>query len=116
MSDGAFAMNRDEALAGLRFGLRHPRSLAAPADTSPAAQVAHAHDRGRVELRKIDEIAALDPTYPRDFARGVALFEIGEFPRSVEAFRSYLAREPDGPLALRAKNHIVAASQRSMAQ
>jgi hypothetical protein len=116
MSEGAFAMSRDEAMAGLRFGLRHPRTQGVPGDASPAARAAHAHERGRVELRKIDEIAALDPTYPRDFARGVALFDIGELPRAVEAFRAYLERAPEGPLALRAKNHIVAASQRSVAQ
>jgi hypothetical protein len=60
-------------------------------------------------LDKIKRLGAFDPAYPTDFAIGVSLFRHGSFGASAEAFRDWLRVHPDGPYALRAKNHLRAA-------
>lgn len=65
-------------------------------------------------LDKVDKLAALDPAYPATYARGVALFRAAKFADSARAFEEWLRVHPDGPLTLRARNHLrvaIAASQ-----
>ncbi len=54
-----------------------------------------------------------DPSYPAAFARGVLLFQKGFYDDAADAFRVHLATRPDGPWALRAKNHLLAALARA---
>jgi hypothetical protein len=58
---------------------------------------------------KIRALGALDATYPGEYALGVAYFRAGRYESSVDAFEAYVQRHPDGPFALRARNHLKAA-------
>ncbi|MGK4003047.1 hypothetical protein WMF31_10530 [Sorangium sp. So ce1036] len=91
-----------------RAGEQGPGSLAA-AMRARAAQRAEEQYR----LKKIDELAALDRAYPRQLARGVALYRLGRFAQSAEAFRLHLEQHPDGAYALRAQNYLRAALDRA---
>jgi hypothetical protein len=74
------------------------------------------HPEGRDEaerLRKqfgyVTALAKRDPTYPLWLARGVLLYRSEAFAESADAFAAHLDQHPDGPYALRAKNHLLAA-------
>ncbi|WP_437787737.1 hypothetical protein [Sorangium sp. So ce1097] len=131
-----FAPSLDEERALFKFLLSHPvgaargaQDLAAPpaaaARVDPAGEPrpssTAAAPRGvearraqeRYRLKKIDELAALDPSYPRHLARGVALYRLGRFAQSAEAFRSHLDQHPDGAHTLRAQNYLRAALERA---
>lgn len=58
---------------------------------------------------KIRKLGELDPAYPTGYALGVAYYRAGRYDMSMDAFRSWMDRHPDGPLALRARNHWKAA-------
>lgn len=60
-------------------------------------------------LDKIERLGHLDPTYPVEFARGVALYRTGNYDGSARAFEAWLQQHPDGPWTLRARNHLRAA-------
>jgi nucleotide-binding universal stress UspA family protein len=60
-------------------------------------------------LEKVKKLGTLDPDYPTSFAMGVVLYRQGRYAASSEAFRDWLREHPDGPLALRAQNHLRAA-------
>ncbi|WP_437314185.1 hypothetical protein [Sorangium sp. So ce385] len=85
-----------------------PRSSAA-ALRAAEAQRAEEHYR----LKKIDELAALDPAYPRHLARGITLYRLGKFVQSADAFRIHLDQHPDGAHTLRAQNYLRAALERA---
>ncbi|WP_437303572.1 hypothetical protein [Sorangium sp. So ce388] len=132
-----FGLALDEERALFKFLLSHPVSVARggdlaapPADEaaarptqasepgprSPAASLRDAEARRTAEqyrLKKIDELAALDPSYPRHLARGVALYRLGKFVQSADAFRSHLDEHPDGAHTLRAQNYLRAALERA---
>ncbi|WP_437332640.1 hypothetical protein [Sorangium sp. So ce394] len=132
-----FGVALDEERALYRFLLSHPLSgrsaqeLAAPAaetaarlepqagepgPRSPAAALRAAEAQRAEEhyrLKKIDELAALDPAYPRHLARGIALYRLGKFVQSADAFRSHLDQHPDGAHTLRAQNFLRAALERA---
>ena len=58
---------------------------------------------------KIKRLGELDPAYPTSYALGVAYYRAGRYDQSMDAFRSWMDSHPDGPLALRARNHWKAA-------
>jgi hypothetical protein len=58
---------------------------------------------------KIKKLGELDPAYPTGYALGVAYYRAGRYDMSMGAFRSWMDSHPDGPLALRARNHWKAA-------
>lgn len=60
-------------------------------------------------LEKVKRLGELDPTYPTAYALGVAYYRVGRYDASLEAFRAWVERHPDGPLSLRARNHMKAA-------
>lgn len=60
-------------------------------------------------LEKIDRLGHVDPDYPLDFARGVALYRSANYEGSARAFEAWLQKHPDGPWTLRARNHLRAA-------
>ncbi|WP_437542840.1 hypothetical protein WME97_31520 [Sorangium sp. So ce367] len=133
-----FAPALDEERALFKFLLARPlaaarsaQTLPAPPDEETAARLAQAGGSGprapaaalraaearraeeQYRLKKIDELAALDPSYPRHLARGVSLYRLGSFMQSAEAFRSHLDQHPDGAHTLRAQNYLRAALERA---
>jgi hypothetical protein len=113
----AFDLSPDEQRALYRFLLRFPpRSEDAPTPPDPHGResdirVALAADTYR--LRKIDELALVDPTYPRDLARGVVLYRLRRYGLALESFRRHLDEHPEGPDTLRARNYLRAALERA---
>jgi hypothetical protein len=92
-----------EAIAAARRGARDARACRAIEENERAAAEAW-------RLERIAKIAAIDPTYPAAYARGVASYRKGDFRTSSQAFRTWLTQHPDGPLALRAQNYLRSAS------
>ena len=119
----AFRPTLDEERTLYAFYLSHPRPSKAMREALDSARRG-AHDaracqalveaeRAATEARRLERIArlaAVDPTYPADYARGVARFRRGEYAASAEAFRRWLGDHPEGPLALRAQNYLRAAA------
>ncbi len=92
-----------DALEAARRGARDERACAALDQA----------EQGAIEawrLQQIARLAAVDPTYPAAYARGVASYRKGDFGASAEAFRDWLRGHPDGPYALRARNFLRAAA------
>lgn len=110
LRDGVFASTVDEDRHLLGFLLLHPP----PGGAGPPIDEPDVRDRetARWQLRKVGELEAIDASYPGAFARGVLLYRIGDPAASALAFRAHLARHPDGPYTLRARNHLRAAQAR----
>ena len=64
-------------------------------------------------LRKIEELARLDPSYPYVLARGVLYYRLGRYPEATQAFRDYLGAAEDGRYVLRARNYFATAVARA---
>src|SRR5512133_212936 len=62
---------------------------------------------GVEDLRLIDRMARADPSYPGALAKGLLLVRLGDRQQAIEAFRAQLEAHPNGPFALRARNHLV---------
>jgi TolA-binding protein len=95
--------NMRDALDAARRGAR---------DATACTAIAEA-ERGATEtwrLERIARLAAIDPSYPAEYARGVASYRRGDFGASAHAFRAWLRDHPDGALALRAQNYLRAAT------
>lgn len=112
----AFEPTIDEHRAFYRFVLAHPLGLPGAPIGGPLAQGgtgpdSAAHDQYR--LKKIDELAALDPAYPAQLARGIVLYRLGRYLPAVQAFRRHLDASPDGPFTLRARSYLRAALARA---
>jgi hypothetical protein len=60
-------------------------------------------------LERIRRLAAIDPTYPAAFARGIASYRRGDYRTASVAFQTWLADHPEGPLSLRAHSFLRAA-------
>jgi hypothetical protein len=124
LRDGPFALTLDESRALYRFLLQHPIAPRSPieADLPPlpvdptmrgrrpddpitgSASVTQAQYR----LKKVEELRALDPSYPADLARGVVLYQLQRYALAVESFRRHSEAAPDGPYALRVQNYLLA--------
>ncbi|AKT43136.1 tetratricopeptide repeat protein [Chondromyces crocatus] len=103
-----FEPTLDEERALYQFLLRHPAhdasALTPSAPLSVRAVVERRADEYR--LKKITELAALDSTYPRELARGVVLYRLGQYEAAIEAFRRHLDAHADGPYTIRARNYL----------
>ncbi len=86
--------------------MRHSASNDAECLTA-AAKERLAAELWRAE--KIKKLGEIDPAYPTSYALGVAYYRAGRYDAAQDAFRSWIDRHPDGPLALRARNHLKAA-------
>jgi TolA-binding protein len=91
-----------EALAAARRGARDDKDCKAIVGAERAA-------RESWRLERIGQLAAVDPAYPADYARGIARFRRGEYAASADAFRKWLGDHPEGPFALRARSYLRAA-------
>jgi hypothetical protein len=92
-----------DALDAARRGARDATACTAIAEAERAATESW-------RLERIARLGALDPSYPTEYARGVASYRRGDFGASAQAFRVWLREHPDGPLALRAQNYLRAAA------
>ena len=124
----AFQPTLDEMRAFYMFDLLHPHPTQAARETLAAARK-NARSRADCDalaageqiaaeqwrLDKIDKLARIDPSYPALYARGVALYRATKFDESARAFEQWLRLHPDGPLTLRARNHLRAALAASRA-
>jgi hypothetical protein len=88
-----------EAIASARRGARDAKACRAAAEAERAAIESW-------RLERIVRLAAIDPDYPADYARGVASFRRGDYGAAASAFRAWLAAHDEGPLALRAQNYL----------
>lgn len=117
----ALALSLDEQRALLGFLIQSPPGppgwRAGPAEPVRAkgsrSTVSPTAFEDQTTLKKIDELAAVDPTYPAELARGAVLYRLGRYPLAVESFRRHLEAHPDGPYALRAQNYLRAALGRA---
>jgi TolA-binding protein len=120
----SFEPTRDERRALYAFYLSHAHPTKAMRDALAAARrgagdakaceaIAEA-ERVATETWRLDHVksvAAFDPSYPADYALGVAAYRRGDYGASVAAFRRWLSNHPQGPLALRAQNYVRAAAE-----
>jgi hypothetical protein len=93
-----------EAIGSARRGARDAAACDALDEAEHAAAEAW-------RLERIGRLAAIDPTYPAAYARGVSNYRRGDYAASAQAFRAWLSDHPDGPLALRAQNYLRAAAE-----
>ncbi len=99
----------DEQRAFYAFLLTHPyvesNRAANPSDMCRATE--------QWRLRKIEELASIDPAYPYALARGVLFYRLGRYPAAAQALRDYLGSATDGRYFLRARNYLAAADARA---
>lgn len=92
-----------------RLALEAARREATTPEACARVNVEHRRRSALWLADKIKQLGAIDPTYPTDYALGVAYYRAGRFDLSAEAFTAYIAAHADGPFALRARNHLKAA-------
>lgn len=116
-------LSLDENRALYTFYLTHPHASeaqrqayanmrrVAPTDAECSRVIGQEKiDMEQWRIDKIRRLGELDPTYPTNFALGVAYYREARYDLSMEAFRTWIAAHPDGPLSLRARNHMMAAT------
>lgn len=106
----ALAVPLDQRRALTAFLLRHPIASSLDRGISPEAL---RQGQLRYRLKKIDELAAIDPAYPAALGRGVVFFGMGRYAMAMAAFRQHLEERPDGPWTLRAHSYLQAAVERA---
>ena len=122
ISSPEFQLTVDEERVLYMLYIAHPhvpdsrrlaiRAELAQASTPAACEAAHTNEQQLVELWRADKIqrlAAVDPSYPTDYALGVAYYRAGRYEASIDYFRRWVDKHPDGAYALRARNHLRAA-------
>ncbi len=62
----------------------------------------------KLQLGYVAALAQHDRDYPARLARGVLLYQQGSFAEAAAELRAHLEQHPDGPWALRARNHLAA--------
>lgn len=114
VSGGPFALTSDEERLRFGFFLREPWNDGGLPDPTTATDRRRAEAQSqRARLAVLDKLAAVDPDYPVELARGIVLFQMQQYRPAAEAFRRQLARSPDGPWVLRAQNHLKEALDRA---
>jgi hypothetical protein len=104
-----FYLTHPHAPEAQRFAYENMRRNAADDAECHRAIALEKQDMEQWRIEKIRRLGEVDATYPTDYALGVAHYRAGRYDRSVESFRSWIAAHPDGPLSLRARNHLKAA-------
>ena len=106
----AFYLSHAHPSRAMRDALTAARRGAHDAAACTAIDEAHRAGTEAWRLEHIARLAAIDPSYPADYARGVASFRRGDYGASAKAFRSWVQAHPEGPLSLRAQNYLRGAS------
>jgi hypothetical protein len=88
--DASLHLPRAWPLLALRARLRLPLSELGPRD-----------------LNLVERVKRLAPNYPVHLSQGLLYVKLGDRGRAIEAFRTHLQNNPDGPYTLRAKNHLL---------
>jgi hypothetical protein len=115
----ALALDEQRTLFSLRFRIPHPSENAdgvlegvrlAARDPEDCQRYA---GRWRTETSKwlegqIRKFAVIDPTYPADYALGIALYGQGDYLRAALSFRQWLEQHPSGSYTYRARNFLKA--------
>jgi hypothetical protein len=101
LTDAHFALTLDEERTFYAFLLTHP---IVPSASGPSPKdVCRAIDQWR--MRKVEDLARIDSSYPFLLARGVLFARMGNHQAAAQSFRDYLAKS-DGSYALRARNYL----------
>lgn len=117
-----FGHTLDEERALYAFYIQHPRppenarlhieEQLSKGTTLETCARARAEQRRQEEIWRADKIkrlGAIDRSYPTDYALGIVYFRGGRVDLAVESFNTFLEAHPDGPYAIRARNHVKAA-------
>jgi hypothetical protein len=112
LSGSEYAISLDEQRTLHAFLLTHP--YVEGRQGLDAKETCRLADQWR--LRKIDELARLDPSYPYMLARGVLFYRLGRYPDAAQAFRDYLAGAEDGRYWVRARNYLAMAGARAIVE
>jgi len=110
---GPYALTVDEDRVRFGFLLRHPFSPNDPVHRAPRRRQAAGKRLARQRLLMIDRLAARDPSYPAQLARGVVYYQSGQWTMASNAFRRHLDEKKEGAFALRARNYLKAALDRT---
>lgn len=105
----SFEPTLDEQRFFYRFVLTHP--IGRPDQSLLPADARAYEDQYR--LKKIRELGAVDPAYPKDLASGIVLYRLGRYMQATEALRRHLEASPDGAFTLRARSYLRAALSRA---
>jgi hypothetical protein len=92
-----FQPSREIELTQLRFFYHHPPD---------------ADDTFDARVRILNRYGQLDPAYPSNYALGVLMAQSGRIGAAASFFAKQLELHPDGPFALRARNHLIWAAHR----
>lgn len=87
-----YRLDRELEVVQLRFFYSHP--------SSEAAQL-------RTNQKIVERYSELDPNYPLDYSRGVLFAEAGQYDFAAASFMRHLQAHPQGPYAIRARNHLI---------
>jgi hypothetical protein len=114
------AVTLDEQRVLYAFYLQYPhpsramREAIGTARNGLSSRADRSSDRVAIEAWRIDRInrlAAIDSTYPTEYAPGISQYRSGAFAASAAAFRAWLQLHPDGPWTMRARNYLLAAER-----
>jgi hypothetical protein len=108
LKEPPFALSLDEERAAFAFMLTHPIvSANTPADPSSQCRSANGY-----LLRKVGELAAIDPDYPGELARGMILLRLGRPKDAIDVLAARLEGHPDGPYTMLTRNALRQAQER----
>lgn len=110
----ALALTAEEERVRLAFLVEHPFINNDPLGRGVSDPAAIERIAAPQRLKTIERLAALDPDYPADLARGMTLYRTGQYQPAADAFQRHLERTPDGPYTLRARNYLKAALDQSV--
>ncbi len=104
----ALVLDHDEEVAFAAFALETPPH---PLDRIKNRAALAVYD-DQMRLNKIDDLAKLDPSYPRLYAQGIVYFRLSSYELAVQSFARYLGERPEGRYAVRAANYLKASLER----
>jgi hypothetical protein len=104
-----FYLRRPHPPETVRAALAAQRSLAKTPAQCAKVNADETRQTEMWRIEKIRKLGAIDAGYPTGYALGVAYFRAGRHDLAADAFHEYLEQHPDGPWALRTKNHLKAA-------
>jgi hypothetical protein len=108
------ALTADEERVRLGFLVAHPFINNDALGRSATERMAIERMVAPQRLKTIERLAALDPAYPAELARGVLFYRTGQYQPAADALRRHLEAQPDGSYALRARNYLKAALDQSV--
>jgi hypothetical protein len=102
----ALRLSRPHLPARVRDAIATAKQGAQNERTCKAIEQSEQKALERWSLDRIEQVAAIDPLYPAEYARGVAKLRGGNVEEAADSFREWLSIHPDGALALRARSYL----------